>query len=183
MDQRLVDSYYHDLLNGGLSITGLLRKIEKELTRMCVASASFCGGMMDFNKLMERLKENEGYRASVYQDSKSIPTIGYGRNLLKGISRDEAVMMLYNDLIEAKAELDRVFPQSRMMDEDTYGVLIEMIFNMGTAAFLTFKKTLDFLKLGQFKDASREMLNSQWAKDVGDRAVRLSQIVEKGYYK
>ena len=53
-----------------------------------------------------------------------------------------------------------------------------MAFNMGTAGLLKFKNTLGLIKDGKYKEASVEMLNSAWAKQVGKRATNLSNMIK-----
>ena len=53
---------------------------------------------MDMDKLMDELIRDEGLRLKVYLDSEGIETIGVGRNLQKGITRDEAMFLLNNDI-------------------------------------------------------------------------------------
>ena len=57
-------------------------------------------------------------------------------------------------------------------------VLIDMCFNLGIGGLLTFKNTLLLIKTGQYKKAANEMLKSQWAKQVGNRAIEDSNILK-----
>jgi lysozyme len=57
-------------------------------------------------------------------------------------------------------------------------VLTDMTFNMGIYELLKFKNTLMFIKRGDYKSAAEEMLNSKWAKQVGQRAIDLSEILK-----
>ena len=56
-----------------------------------------------------------------------------------------------------------------------------MYFNMGNRLF-KFEKTLEHIKNKNFTKASEEMLNSRWAGQVGQRAVRLSKMMESDEY-
>ena len=53
-----------------------------------------------------------------------------------------------------------------------------MAFNLGVEGLLKFQNTLAFVEHGQYKEASKEMLNSLWAEQVGDRAKELAQMME-----
>ncbi len=59
-------------------------------------------------------------------------------------------------------------------------VLVEMVFNLGINRFKTFRKMIKAVKQGDYVLASREMLDSRWAKQVGQRAITLSNIMKKG---
>jgi len=53
--------------------------------------------------------------------------------------------------------------------------VVEMIYQMGMAGFLGFKKTIAALKAGNYQLAAAEMLNSRWARqDSPNRAKDLA---------
>jgi lysozyme len=134
--------------------------------------------------IIEQLKRDEGLRLKPYKDSIGKLTIGIGRNLTDvGISEDEANMLLTNDIAHANGMLSQVLPWSQGLDDARLGALLNMTFNMGMGALLQFKKFLGFMQAGQWADASQEMLNSEWAKQVGSRAYRLSVQVGTGEWQ
>ena len=59
-------------------------------------------------------------------------------------------------------------------------VLIDLGFNMGVNCLLGFKKTLVLVAGGKYPEAAVEMMDSQWARQVGRRAERLSQMMRSG---
>ena len=63
------------------------------------------------------------------------------------------------------------------ISEARQGVLIEMCFNMGIYNLLKFEKMIRALRLEDYKSASLQMLDSKWAKQVGQRAHRLAVIM------
>lgn len=129
-------------------------------------------------------ERDEGFRRSVYQDSLGYWTIGIGRMVDKrkggGITRDEAVYLLTNDLKRTDAELDKAYPWWRSMSGPRQAVLRNMCFNMGLATLSQFKNTLAAMKAGNYRKAAAGMLASKWAGQVGARAVRLAKIMETG---
>jgi lysozyme len=115
----------------------------------------------------------------VYQDSLGIPTIGVGRNLQDvGVSEDEAMLLLDNDLLGVFNDLDRECPWWRQMAEERQMVLADMCFNMGIKRLLGFKKTLTAMQGGRYEAAAVEMLDSLWAKQVGKRAITLAEMMK-----
>lgn len=128
--------------------------------------------------------QDEGFRSSVYQDSLGYWTIGIGRMVDArkggGITREEAIYLLTNDLERTDAELDRAYPWWRQMSEPRQRVLRNMCFNMGLATLSGFKNTLAAMKAGNYRKAAAGMLASKWAKQVKGRAVRLAKIMETG---
>jgi lysozyme len=136
---------------------------------------------VDLSKLIEDLIRDEGLRLKPYTDSVGKTTIGVGRNLTDmGISRDEAYRMLNNDLEKTQADLDQHLPWWKKLDEVRQRVIANMAFNMGLPRLLAFKRTLDLIQAGDYETAATEMLCSVWAKQVGPRAVRLSDLMRRG---
>jgi len=129
--------------------------------------------------LLEQIERDEGYRQFAYADSVGVWTVGIGRNLeSKGVSREEARYLAQNDLNECTAALRRDLPYFDGLSEARQGVLINMAFNLGVAGLLKFDKMLTAVGGGYYKEAAKEMINSTWARQVGDRARRLAQQME-----
>ena len=53
-----------------------------------------------------------------------------------------------------------------------------MCYQLGLAGFSKFKKTISYIEKKNYKEASKEMLDSKWAKQTPNRAKKLSKIVE-----
>lgn len=53
-----------------------------------------------------------------------------------------------------------------------------MMFNLGYTRLSQFKKLFQALKNGLYEDAAREMMDSLWAKQVGNRAVTLYNLMK-----
>ena len=74
--------------------------------------------IMDYEKLKLQLIKHEGLRLKPYRDSVGILSIGVGRNLDDvGISEDEAMVLLGNDIIGVFDDLDRECQWWRQMSE------------------------------------------------------------------
>jgi lysozyme len=132
----------------------------------------------------EQLQRDEGLRLRPYVDTVGKTTIGYGRNLIdKGISADEANVLLRNDVQEASEELNRRLPWFAAVDEVRQGVLVNMCFNMGFVSLEEFTKMIAAVAQGDWNLASQEMLNSLWAREVGDRATRLAEQMRLGIWQ
>lgn len=139
--------------------------------------------MKDFmnEKLMYRLIEEEGMKLKPYRCSAGKLTIGVGRNLEdKGLSNEEALFLLQNDIIEAVKELKKAFLFFDSLNETRQIVLIDMCFNLGINGLKKFKKMIKALENKDFSLASKEMLSSCWAKQVGARARSLALLMETG---
>jgi lysozyme len=136
---------------------------------------------MNLQELKAQLVRHEGMVLKVYRDSLGIPTIGVGRNLQDvGVSEDEAMLLLDNDLLGVFNDLDRYCPWWRGMSETRQMVLADMCFNMGIKRLMGFLKTLSAMQGGRYEVAAVEMLDSKWAKQVGKRAQTLSEMMKEG---
>ena len=133
-------------------------------------------------KLIENLKRHEGLRLKPYLCSEGKITIGFGRNLEDmGISEKEAEMLLMSDIQRCYEELN-VFSWFHDLDQVRQEAMVNMLFNLGLPTFLEFKRTLKFMAEGAYSQAAEEMLDSKWARQVGDRATELAYIIETGQY-
>jgi lysozyme len=137
-------------------------------------------------KLMDRIKEqlvrHEGLRLKPYRCTAGKLTIGIGRNLDDcGITQSEAYVMLINDIMNCEKQLQAKIPDIyNGIDEVRKSVLLNMCFNLGINGLLGFKNTLAFVKAGDWERAANNMLVSRWAKQVGRRAIELSELMRKG---
>ena len=132
-------------------------------------------------KLMYRLIKEEGMRLKPYRCSKGKLTIGVGRNLDdKGLSNEEALFLLQNDIQEAIISLKKEFSFFQSLSMDRQIVLIDMCFNLGINRLKGFKKMIKAIEEKDYSLASKEMLSSLWAQQVGARAKDLAHLMETG---
>jgi lysozyme len=152
-------------------------------------------------KLLERIKEqllrHEGLRLKPYRCTAGKLTIGIGRNLDDcGISQTEAYVLLENDIQNCERQLLDEIPEIyNPLDEVRKSVLLNMCISipqsrfaplrepcyLGINGLLGFKNTLAFIQAGDWERAANNMLVSKWAKQVGRRAIELSELMRKGH--
>ena len=136
---------------------------------------------MDSKKLIEELKRDEGVKLFPYKCSANKLTIGVGRNIEeRGITEDEANYLLINDLTMCVEEVESIFTWYPYLTDSRKRVIVNMVFNLGLSRFLNFKKFIDAMEQKDYETAGKEMLDSKWAKQVGDRAKRLKQMIVEG---
>ena len=129
----------------------------------------------------ELLIHHEGLRLRPYRDAANKLTIGVGRNLDDvGLSKDEAMLLLRNDIRRAAAALDEKLPWWKSLSEARQKVLVSMAFNLGVGGLLGFQGMLAALRDGDYAAAADHMLASKWASQVGTRAVELAYMMENG---
>lgn len=133
-------------------------------------------------ELIKSTKIGEGLRLKPYRCTANKLTIGYGRNLEDvGISEKEAEYLLMNDLGVAEKEAKK-FDYFERLNQPRKNVIIEMVLNMGFVKVGQFKKMAEAIRNGNFEEAGEQMIDSNWAKQVGSRAYRLSLQMKKGEY-
>ncbi len=130
--------------------------------------------------IYDQLILHEGLKLKPYRCTAGKLTIGVGRNLEdKGISRDEALMMLKNDVEEVEKALS-TYTWFKSLDEIRQKVLIDMAYNLGVGGLMQFKRMIASIEKGDYKSATSEMMNSKWAKQVGKRSDRLATMMRTG---
>ena len=127
-----------------------------------------------------KLKDFEGLRLKTYTDTTGHLSIGWGRNLdSRGISYDEAEMMLANDLDIATAEARSNFDWFDRLDPVRQDFIVIMIFNIGVPRLKGFKKMLAAIEAQDSGRAGTELVDSTWAKQVREnRAVVMRRAIE-----
>jgi len=152
-------------------------------------------------RLIAQLKWHEGSRRDkngrhiVYLCPAGHRTIGYGHNLdasprpslLQGrewITDAEAQTLLANDINLVDAELAARMSRAGMtyldIDPVRRAVMINMGFNMGVPKLMKFADTWDAIRRGDYQQASVEMLDSAWARQVKARARELAEQMRTG---
>ena len=130
-------------------------------------------------ELMDQIIRHEGMRLKPYKCTSGKLTIGVGRNIEdNGITEAEALILLMNDIERCKWEVETAFSWFTKLDTARYDVLVNMCFNMGISRLWSFKKMLAALKKGDYKTAAIEGLDSRWARQVGNRAIELMNIIK-----
>lgn len=139
------------------------------------------------DSITERLKLEEGFRAKVYWDTAKPPraTIGYGFNITDTPLPKPVADFWLNYLVKETMEaVAKNLPWSVSLSEARQAVLVDMAYNMGIGGLLGFSVTpqsfLPCLKRGDYEGAAKAMLKSKYAKDVGQRAINLAEMIRKG---
>jgi len=154
----------------------------------------------DIELLKTRIKKHEGYKLLPYHlkytrkrveggeieaeiIKENFKTGGFGHKILEGEKAPEGGYtkeywegVFEKDFKNAHDGALRLVGTD--MDYRAIGVLTEMIYQMGYTGVSKFKNTLNYMNNGQWELASDEMLNSDWAQQTPDRAVKLSKIIK-----
>lgn len=139
--------------------------------------------IVDRDKLKQELTRDEGLRLSAYQDSLGYWTIGVGHLLgahprMTSITLAESQALFEADINEAEMRARR-FAGSVEGDEVRWRALVNMAFNLGEGLG-EFKRFLGAVNLGDWPKAAIFMMESKWARQVGQRAIRLRNMILTG---
>lgn len=97
----------------------------------------------------------------------------------RGISKDEALFLLVNDISECIKDL-KTFTWFDQLDDIRAKVVVDMRFNLGAAGFRKFRKMIAALERDDYDTAADEMVDSAWYHQVGTRARRLVEMMRTG---
>ena len=139
---------------------------------------------MNRSRLTAQLKFDEGVKEYAYTDSEGYLTIGVGRLIdrTKGgkLSEDEIEYLLDNDIDRIQNQTIRAFHWYNDLNDVRQECVLNMVFNLGLNGFKNFKLMIKALERHDFTEASREMVDSKWSRQVGNRSLRLSEAMRLG---
>ncbi len=135
------------------------------------------GDMMNLNRVIDSLKQEEGFDGMPYEDKLGIPTIGYGTKL--PLTEEEAALLLKHRLDKKILEISEKEPFFLDLPQKAQEVIANMAYQLGVGGVLEFKKMWAALKKGDYQKAADEMLDSKWATQTPNRAKRLAEIMRR----
>jgi lysozyme len=125
---------------------------------------------------------HEGYRRNPYPDAGGL-AIGYGRNLMyNGISREESLYLLRNDISRITTELTRRYESFSQLDNARRAVLVSMGYNMGLESLSEFTGMWNAINVKDYKLAASEIILSRYCGQVGKRCIELADMMATGKY-
>ena len=136
-------------------------------------------------KVKNSIKKHEGFRNKVYKDTLGKRTIGYGHLCVedwweddKEYTQAELERIFDKDFDKAKEGASKLYEGCEINDT-AKGVIIEMVFQLGTTGVSKFKNMWKALKETppNYSVAKIEMLDSRWAKQTPNRAKELSNTM------
>jgi len=155
----------------------------------------------DRDELVKMVALHEGIVLNVYQDHLGINTVGIGRNLDdrgitdgellfmnktiddvydNGLTEEEAYYLCMNDIAIVEKELLDSKPIVNQLNDVRQMVLVDMAFNMGVPRLKLFKNMWMAIEKVNYPLACEEMIDSRWASQVGNRAMKLSLAMKNG---
>ena len=144
----------------------------------------------DFAKKL--IRDHESVKLQLYDDAdgkliisgklvKGHPTIGIGRNLEKGISVEECVLMFENDLVEAEITLGNIFGLGIFREsEKRVAALLDMAHNLGEPRFRKFINMIKAVKERDWGKVAIEAEDSDWYREVKGRGKTIVALLRDG---
>lgn len=145
-----------------------------------------------------RLAYHEGVVLKPYRCPEGKLTIGVGRNLednpltdeerkacgdiYNGITKNAAYMLLRNDVTRCENELRKKILFYQELPVERQYALLDMCFNLGINRLLKFKKMLKAMENRNFPLAAYECLDSNYARQVPNRAKRIARLIKTGVW-
>ncbi|MPY72151.1 MAG: glycoside hydrolase family protein [Alphaproteobacteria bacterium] len=138
--------------------------------------------------MMEDLRADlireEGCILHVYDDHLGFATLGVGRLVDErrggGISHEEAMMLLDNDITRVSRDLTARLPQFRLYPEIVRRALLSMAFQLGISGLLAFKNMIAALDREDYQAAATAALASKWSRQTPARAERTAALIREG---
>ena len=126
------------------------------------------------DELIESIKSHEGFAPKPYPDpihGWKVPSFGHG---LTYLTAAESEMILRNRVASIIEELGKRKPVFKTLTQDRQNALIEMAYQLGVVGVMNFRKMWVAIEAGDFELARQEALDSLWAKQTPNRAIKVS---------
>jgi len=145
---------------------------------------------MDLDKLQKELAEDEGCKYEIYLDHIGYKTFGIG-HLCKAtdpendmdvgaeVSKERVDECFEADIAMTIEDCNILYSNFKDIPEEAQLILANMMFNLGRprlSRFLNLKAAVD---TEDWMEASVQMMDSKWARQVPNRAERLCSRMEK----
>ena len=145
---------------------------------------------MDLDKLQKELAEDEGCKYEVYLDHIGYKTFGIG-HLCKAtdpendmdvgteVSKERVDECFEADIAMTIEDCNILYSNFKDIPEEAQLVLANMMFNLGRPRLSRFLNLKGAVDVEDWMEASVQMMDSKWAKQVPNRAERLCSRMEK----
>jgi lysozyme len=141
---------------------------------------------MNIKQLQKELQRDEGCVNAIYLDHLNLPTCGIGHLITEWdeehgqpvgttISDDRVAQLFEKDVKVTLEECRVLYGNFDDLPEEAQLILANMMFNMGRPRLSKFKKMNRAIADGDYLEASLQMEDSRWYKQVTNRAERLVQ--------
>lgn len=142
--------------------------------------------MMNLDQLRMELEYDEGCKYEIYLDHLGLPTFGIGHLVTEDdpehgqmtgtpVSEERVIEVFEKDVQVTIEECKKLYDNWFDLPEEVQLILANMMFNMGRPRLSGFKKFNAAIANKEWEEASEEMIDSRWYRQVTNRAERLVQ--------
>ena len=146
--------------------------------------------LMDIERLKEEIKADEGYKNEIYYDHLRLKTCGVGHLIIEtdpeyGLEvgtfiDDERVNELFEQYLNITIdECTLLYDDFYALPEEAQLIIANMMFNLGRPRLSRFHKMKKAVDNRDWQEASNQMKDSKWYRQVTNRAERLCERMAK----
>ncbi len=143
---------------------------------------------MNIEKLREQLEVDEGCEYKIYNDHLGYATFGIGhlvtesdpeqgQSLGTAVSSDRVAEAFESDVQGVLRDCDILYPDFSSLPEEAQQVIANMMFNMGRPRLSKFAGMKRGVDARDWDAAADEMVDSNWYRQVTNRADRLVERI------
>jgi lysozyme len=141
---------------------------------------------MDIEQLKKELTEDEGCKYEIYLDHLGYKTFGVG-HLCKAtdpendlevgseVTKERVDECFSNDIEKVIEDCIILYEDFYTLPDEVQLIVANMMFNLGRPRLTNFVRMRQAVNKHDWQEAKIQMLDSKWAKQVPNRAERLSQ--------
>jgi GH24 family phage-related lysozyme (muramidase) len=140
---------------------------------------------MNLEQLQIELAADEGCKLEIYLDHLGYPTVGighliteddelYGFEVGSEVSQEHVDDLFHDDVQRTVRDCELLYSDFNDLPEEAQLIIANMCFQLGRPRLSGFKKMKAAVDSRDWREASRQMLDSKWAKQTPNRASRLS---------
>ena len=140
---------------------------------------------MNLEQLQKELAADEGCKLEIYLDHLGYPTVGighliteddelYGFEVGSEVSQEHVDDLFHADVQRTLRDCEFLYSDFNDLPEEAQLIIANMCCQLGRQRLSGFKKMKAAVDSRDWREASRQMLDSKWAKQTPNRASRLS---------
>ena len=139
---------------------------------------------MNIEQLRKELELDEGVKYEIYNDHLGYATFGighlvrnsdpeHGQEIGTPVSEERVIAAFDEDVQDVLADCERLYNDFNVLPEECQMIIANMMFNMGRPRLSKFKGMKAGVDAQDWNKAADEMIDSNWYKQVPNRAGRL----------
>ena len=143
---------------------------------------------MNIEQLRKQLELDEGVKYEIYNDHLGYATFGVGHLVLESdpehgselgtsISESRVIEAFEQDCENVLRDCNILYENFDDLPEEVQQIVANMMFNMGRPRLSKFKGMKRGIDSNQWNDAADEMVDSNWYRQVTNRADRLVERI------